>query len=310
MNNSLGNPILCLIVLLIFIISCQPKPDKIELTEDIATETIEPAPNPEEEEIIAAVEKILLAAGNYNIQDLDDISSDKAVIGFSSLKDGIWTNTEMTIEEYFDMVKTRENIPFSEIPTDFDIIVTEGRLAFVRADAILSRFGVPGNREINHLTLIKEDEDWKLLSIAWTAQRLPEDKRTFDLNLFAHSYAQAWSSQKPEFVAMFFEEDGSLQVNDGDPAKGRGAITNVARSFMTKFPDMIVHFDSLVYKSNGSEFHWTLTGTDADPDGKGHKVKVSGFELWTISEDGFIKDSQGNFSDEEYNRQLEFGIEN
>ena len=73
---------------------------------------------------------------------------------------------------------------------------------------------------------------------------------------------------------------------------------------MTQFPDMNVRFDSLAQKPNGTEFHWTLTGTDADPDGKGNKVRVSGFEFWTMSEDNLIKDSKGNFPIEEYNKQL------
>ena len=79
---------------------------------------------------------------------------------------------------------------------------------------------------------------------------------------------------------------------------------------MTKFPDIKVSCDSLVHKTNEIEFHWTLTGTDADPNGKGHKVKVSGYELWTMGENNLIKDSKGIFSSEEYDRQLEFGIDN
>jgi hypothetical protein len=37
-------------------------------------------------------------------------------------------------------------------------------------------------------------------------------------------------------------------------------------------------------------------------------VKFSGFELWTMGDENLIKDSKGTFSSEEYNRQLEFGI--
>lgn len=264
----------------------------------------------EQEEVIAAVEKILLAAGNSNIEVLHEMTSENAVISYSYLKDGVWLNNEMTISEYFEsIIANDKRRPFSEIPVDYDIILTEGRLALVRADAILSRFGVPLNREINHLTLMKADEGWKLLSIAWTVKRLPEEKRTFDLELFAHSYAQAWGSKRPGFVAMFFEEDGTLQVNDGDPAKGRDAISDVAQGFMTDLPDMIVRFDSLVPKSNGAEFHWTLIATNTGPGGTGNKVKVSGFELWQIGENGLIKESRGHFPSEEYNQQLMYGVD-
>ena len=121
---------------------------------------------------------------------------------------------------------------------------------------------------------------------------------------FGVEYANAWSSQKPEKVANFFASDASLQVNDGDPAVGTEAITNVAKGFMDAFPDMIVSMDSLVTKSNKTRFYWTLTGTNSVPGGTGNKVKISGFEEWTLSEEGLVQESKGHFNAEEYNRQL------
>ena len=296
--------------LIIFVIGCQSDHNNSSGSmQDVNIE--EQNWNQDQKDVKTAVEKILIAGGNRNFEELDKLTSDKAIIGYSYLKDGVWLNNELTIKEYIENNAIKTDLkPFVEIPTDYKIIVTEGRFAIVRADAILSRFGVPINREINHLTFMKENENWKLLSIAWTVEPLPEAKRKFDLALFAHSYAQAWSGIRPEFVAMYFSENGSLRVNDGEPAIGRAEITKVAKSFMTKFPDMIVHFDSLAQKASGTEFHWTLTGTDADPAGKGNKVKVSGLEVWQMSDDGLVQKSQGHFPSEEYNRQLEFRIEN
>ena len=78
---------------------------------------------------------------------------------------------------------------------------------------------------------------------------------------------------------------------------------------MTDLPDMIVRFDSLVPKSNGTEFHWTLTATNSGPRGTGNKVEVSGYELWQLEDNGLINNSQGNFPTQEYNRQLKSGID-
>ncbi len=125
---------------------------------------------------------------------------------------------------------------------------------------------------------------------------------------FGKKYSAAWSSQKPESVASFFSAAGSLKVNADSPAVGREAITKVARGFMTAFPDLIVAMDSLVTKPNGSEFHWTLTGTNTGPGGTGNKVKVSGFELWHFDKDGLIQESIGSFDADEYNKQLKEGI--
>lgn len=127
---------------------------------------------------------------------------------------------------------------------------------------------------------------------------------------FGKRYSNAWCSQKPGSVAEFFSEDGSLTVNSGTPAVGRQAISKVAESFMTAFPDMIVSMDSLSTTSKGIEFHWTLTGTNTGPKGTGKKVKISGFELWQLDDKGLIKQSQGSFNAEEYDRQLKYGVGN
>ena len=310
MNKLLKNPILYLAVFTLFITACQSNLDKSGVNENITTETEETTPDPEEEEIKATVEKLLFAAGNYNIEALDDMVSDKAMLGISILKDGNWSNSESTIDEYFENVKNRKLIPYCEIPNNYDIIITEGRIALVRADGILYRYGVPLNREINHFTMMKENGEWKFLNISFTVERIPEEKKKFDLDIFARSYAQAWGSKRPNFVASYFAKDGAIQVNDGEPAIGRTAITKVVQGFMTDLPDMIVRYDSLVPKSKGTEFHWTLMATNTGSGGTGNKVKVSGYEFWQLDDNGLIMNSQGHFPTEEYNRQIEFGIEN
>ncbi len=310
MNKNSRTHILSMLLLSFLIVSCQFNQDKTEIIENVTSKTIHPQSN-EEKQIIDVIEKILIAVGNQNAIELGDLTTKKATVGWTYLQDGTWMNKEVTAEEYMQRIVENKNPkPIAEIAEGYDISVTEDRLAMVKAKAIISQFGVPRSIEVNHIIMIKEKDDWKLLSIAWTVHRIPEEERKFDLKLFARNYAQVWGSNRPEFVAMFFAENGALQVNDADPAKGRDAISKVAQSFMTKFPDILVSFDSLVHNKNGIEFHWTLTGTDDDPEGLANKVKVSGFKLWTMSEDNLIKDSKGNFSSEEYNQQLEFGIDN
>ena len=117
---------------------------------------------------------------------------------------------------------------------------------------------------------------------------------------FASRYAKAWCSQNPESVAAFFAKNGSLSVNGGTPTP----IIDVARGFMCDFPDMIVTFDKLEQRSNGTEFHWTLTGTNTGPGGTGKRVRISGYELWEIDNDGLIAESKGHFDSDDYRRQL------
>jgi predicted ester cyclase len=125
-----------------------------------------------------------------------------------------------------------------------------------------------------------------------------------ELDDFASRYAKAWCSQDPEKVAAFFAERGSLSVNDGPPAVGRAAIAAEAQAFMTTFPDMVVTFDKLEPQPNGTGFHWTLTGTNTGPGGTGERVRISGYELWKIDNDGLIAESKGHFDAADYERQL------
>jgi steroid delta-isomerase-like uncharacterized protein len=130
-----------------------------------------------------------------------------------------------------------------------------------------------------------------------------------ELTRFAQRYAKAWCSQNPEKVAALYAENGSLSVNDGPPAAGRAAIADEAQGFMTTFPDMKVTMDDVVRKPNGTEFHWTLTGTNTGPGGTGKRVRISGYELWKIDNDGLIAESKGHFDSAEYERQLKEGAD-
>ena len=125
---------------------------------------------------------------------------------------------------------------------------------------------------------------------------------------FAARYTAAWCSQNPSNVAAFYSSDGSLRVNDEPPAVGREAITQVAQSFMTAFPDLRVVMDDLRFQGGDPEYHWTLTGTNTGPGGAGRKVRISGFEQWRIGADGLLASSQGHFDAAEYRRQLENGV--
>jgi len=124
------------------------------------------------------------------------------------------------------------------------------------------------------------------------------------LSEFAKRYANGWCSRDPEKVAAFFAKNGSLSVNDGPPAVGRAAISKEAQAFMTTFPDMVVTFDKLEPRGDATAFHWTLTGTNTGPGGTGNKVRISGYELWKIDNDGLIAESKGHFDAAYYERQL------
>ena len=97
-------------------------------------------------------------------------------------------------------------------------------------------------------------------------------------------------------------------MNDGPPARGRTAIAEVARGFMRELPDIVVMMDKVTRDAEGTKFHWKFTGTNTGPGGTGKRVRISGYELWKIDNDGLIAESKGRFDSAEYERQLKHGV--
>ena len=126
---------------------------------------------------------------------------------------------------------------------------------------------------------------------------------------FVRRYTEAWCSQDPARVAAHYAADGSLTINDGSPSTGRPAITEAAGSFMSAFPDLQVLMDEVIERDESAEYRWTLIGTNTGPDGTGNRVRIEGFEEWTIGADGLIASSLGHYDQAEYDRQIEHGVD-
>lgn len=125
---------------------------------------------------------------------------------------------------------------------------------------------------------------------------------------FAARYTAAWCSKDAARVAAFYSLNGSLSINGGAPARGRSAIAEVARGFMSALPDLMVAMDNALVECDRALYHWTLSGTNTGPGGTGQRVRISGFEVWKMGADGLIAESQGHFDDAAYQYQLKHGI--
>jgi hypothetical protein len=130
-----------------------------------------------------------------------------------------------------------------------------------------------------------------------------------ELSDFAKRYTAAWCSRVAENVAAFFDENGTLTINDGEPNVGRAAIANAAQGFIAAFPDYVLYMDGLETAADEVIYHWTFVGTNSGPGGTGNAVRFSGFERWTMSPEGLIAYSSGNFDADEYARQLQHGVD-
>jgi hypothetical protein len=122
------------------------------------------------------------------------------------------------------------------------------------------------------------------------------------LSDFARSYTEAWCSGEPVLVAEHYAPEGTVAINGGAPTP----ILDVAESFMAAFPDMELRMGDLVLRDDDVvEYHWTLIGDHSET---GNHVHVSGFEEWTIGDDGLVAASLGTFDAAEYERQVAHGV--
>lgn len=116
----------------------------------------------------------------------------------------------------------------------------------------------------------------------------------------ARSYTEAWCSHDPAQVASHYVPGGTIAINGGEPAE----ITEVAAGFISAFPDIEVFMDDVVAGDGTVEYHWTFTGTNTGPGGTGNAVRISGYEEWTLGDDGLVVRSLGHYDQAEYDRQV------
>ncbi len=126
-----------------------------------------------------------------------------------------------------------------------------------------------------------------------------------DIRDMAERYAAAWSSRSSDAVASFYEENGRISINNGEPIVGRAAIGEMATGFYNEFPDLVVRLDEIRTAGHNAIFLWTLEGTHAET---GHSVKIGGWEEWLLSDDLLISESLGRFDAVEYDRQIAEGL--
>ena len=128
-----------------------------------------------------------------------------------------------------------------------------------------------------------------------------------DIEDLGRRYTDAWNSRDAGRVASFHALDSSLQVNDDEPAVGHEAITEVARGFMDAFPDMELTMDGIEGGAHSAVYRWRFAGTNTGQGGTGNAVRFSGYEEWTLSDDGLITRSLGHFDGDDYARQVAGG---
>lgn len=238
-----------------------------------------------------------------------------AYSGFDEAKYRATTTDDFVLLEHGELIDREGDVASMAKPgtgfrrTDhfeFNSVKVEGDFAYavyvLQSEIYDDAKGARSREWLESAILRRVKGDWKMALLHSTRVSHPAGAK--DMEQFAIRYTAAWCSRNPASVAAFFAENGSLQINDGAPNVGRAAITEAAQSFMTAFPDLVVEMDALEYADHRYRYRWTLTGTNTGPGGSGRKVKISGYEEWTLGADGLIAASLGHFDAADYDRQL------
>lgn len=125
--------------------------------------------DPDEAAVKNLVERFLAAMGNGDLEAIEPMFLPKATIGGARFREGKWNTFTTTIEDYLAS-KNENHSPYTEPVSNYTIHISEGQLAFVKADAILYREGKAQSQNMDYFTLLMDGDSWKFLSAAYTAK--------------------------------------------------------------------------------------------------------------------------------------------
>ncbi len=127
-------------------------------------------PGPEAKAVQAAVEHFLDVLGSRRLDELPALLAPKATMAVIRQRDGQWTNSLQTADEWLGGLRSQANPPsFREPLTNVSVHVEDGRLAFLRADFTVVIDGKVRSHGVDYFTLVRDGEAWKILNAAYTS---------------------------------------------------------------------------------------------------------------------------------------------
>jgi len=121
------------------------------------------------------------------------------------------------------------------------------------------------------------------------------------IRAIAAGYAAAWNSGRPDAVASFFAENGTIVINRGAPWTGLAKVAEMAAGFDGDLADMTVCCDALRIAGDHVASIRTFTGTQR---GSGKPLDVKGREEWDPDADGKAALSRGWYDSTDYGHQV------
>jgi imidazolonepropionase-like amidohydrolase/ketosteroid isomerase-like protein len=126
------------------------------------------------DDIKALVERFLLHLGDHEVDKVAADLAPNALIVISRQRDGQWTNTEQSGDDWIAAMK-RSTTPtlFREPLTNVTVTIDSDHLAYLRADFQVMRDGKAVSHGVDQFTLVREPSGWKFAVIAYTSMPIP-----------------------------------------------------------------------------------------------------------------------------------------
>ncbi len=119
----------------------------------------------------AAVEHFLDVLGNRNLDALPALFAPKATMAIARQRDGQWSYTTQTFEEWLAGLKAQNpGTRFREPLTDVRVHVADDQLAVVSADFTVVIDGQVRSHGVDYFTLVKDAGAWKIVNGAYTSK--------------------------------------------------------------------------------------------------------------------------------------------
>ena len=126
------------------------------------------------DDVKALVERFLLHLGDHEVDTVAADLGSKAVVIVARERDGQWTNSLQTGDEWIAAMKKNGNATtFREPLTNVTVTIDSDHLAHVRADFRVMRDGKPQSYGVDQFTLVREPSGWKIAVVAYTSMPIP-----------------------------------------------------------------------------------------------------------------------------------------
>lgn len=116
------------------------------------------------------VEQFLDDLGNRRLEKLPALFAPKATMVVVRQRDGQWTATHQTFDEWLAGLKAQTpGTMFKEPLTNVTVHVESGQLAHLRADFTVVIEGQVRSHGVDYFTLVKDAGTWKILNGSYTS---------------------------------------------------------------------------------------------------------------------------------------------